>query len=186
LAIRITGGFLKGRHIGSPKSGKGVRPTTDKVKLAIFSVIGQKAVDGMRALDLFACTGALGIETISRGAERVEFVENNRKNVQLIKNNIQLLGVGDQCTVHSTDVVSFLKKCSDTYGVVMLDPPFDTANWETLMTRIGKSGFLNRGGTVIAEHKSGVLLKDKYENIARFTLKTYGDSQVSFYEVTSG
>ena len=61
LSIRITGGFLKGRRIGSPRPGKGIRPTTDRVKLAIFSVIGVEAVEGIKVLDLFACTGALGI-----------------------------------------------------------------------------------------------------------------------------
>ena len=68
MAIRVTGGIHKGRQIGSPKGGSGIRPTTDRVKLAIFSIIGADAVQGKKVLDLFACTGALGIDALSRGA----------------------------------------------------------------------------------------------------------------------
>ena len=78
--MRISGGYLKGRRINSPDKGPGIRPTTEKVKLAIFSVIGQEFVKGKRVLDLFSCTGALGLEAISRGALSVVFVEKKYKN----------------------------------------------------------------------------------------------------------
>ena len=80
LAIRISGGYLRGRRITSPTSGQGIRPTTEKVKLAMFYIIGTKGVSGKKALDLFACSGALGLEAISRGAESAHFVEKNGKN----------------------------------------------------------------------------------------------------------
>jgi len=186
LSIRITGGFLKGRRIGSPRPGKGIRPTTDRVKLAIFSVIGLEAVEGRKVLDLFACTGALGIEAISRGADHVELVEKSRRNVQLIRDNIDLLGLSNQCTVHHSDVESFLTNCEDSYDMVTMDPPFETSNWHDLLNKIGQTGFVYPRGTVVAEHKNGISLEDSYKDITRFSLKTYGDSQVSFYEVKSG
>ena len=186
MSIRITGGFLKGRRIGSPRPGKGIRPTTDRVKLAIFSVIGLEAVEGRKVLDLFACTGALGIEAISRGADHVELVEKSRRNVQLIRDNIDLLGLNSQCTVHHSDVESYLKNCEDSYDMVTMDPPFETSNWHDLLNKIGQTGFVYPGGIVVAEHKSGISLDESYKDITRFSLKTYGDSQVSFYEVKSG
>ena len=186
LAIRISGGFLRGRRIASPTSGQGIRPTTEKVKLAIFSVIGSEGVNGKKALDLFACSGALGLEAISRGAGSAHFVEKSGKNYRLIQENISKLGIGNSCIVTQADCVKFISKCEDTYSLVMLDPPFEINYWEILMANVGKEGFIAPSGIVIAEHKKGVVLEDRYGEISRFNLKTYGDSQVSFYEVVGG
>ena len=97
--MRISGGYLKGRRINSPDKGPGIRPTTEKVKLAIFSVIGQEFVKGKRVLDLFSCTGALGLEAISRGALSVVFVEKKYKNCKLIKSNVDALDVTEKSEI---------------------------------------------------------------------------------------
>ena len=88
--IKISGGYLKGRSIGSPARAKGVRPTTQRVKLAIFSMLGTSIKDS-KVLDLYACTGALGIEAISRGAMQCDFVEKSFRNCRLISRNLKTM-----------------------------------------------------------------------------------------------
>ena len=136
LAIRVTGGIHKGRQIGSPKGGPGIRPTTDRVKLAIFSIIGAEAVQGKKVLDLFACTGALGIDAISRGAQSAYFVERVQRNCRLIRDNLTRLGIGDLGMVEKSDCLKFLEREKGDFELVFLDPPFEEANWDKLMNTL--------------------------------------------------
>ena len=100
MSIRISGGRLKGRLIGSPQVANGVRPTTERVKLAIFSIISTCSVQDKSVLDLYSCTGALGFEAISRGASTVDMVEKNFKNYKLILENVKKLEVQDLSLIH--------------------------------------------------------------------------------------
>ena len=84
------------------------------------------------------------------------------------------------------DCVKFISECEDDYGLVMLDPPFEIDYWQILMINVGKEGFVSPSGIVVAEHKKGVVLEERYGEMSRFNLKTYGASQVSFYEVVGG
>ena len=186
MAIRITGGIHRGRQIGSPKGGPGVRPTTDRVKLAIFSVIGIDAVLGKKVLDLFVCTGALGIEAISRGAESACFVERSQRNCKLIRDNLDDLGVGEVGLVEKSDSLKFIEKSEMDFGLVFLDPPFEEGNWDKIMNSLGNKDLVSPGGVVVAEHKASSDLSSSYGIITRFSEKRYGDSKVSFYEVKSG
>tara|TARA_B100001765_G_C19313309_1_gene254037 strand:- start:38 stop:598 length:561 start_codon:yes stop_codon:yes gene_type:complete len=186
LAIRVTGGIHKGRRIGSPKGGPGIRPTTDRVKLAIFSIIGADAVQGKKVLDLFACTGALGIDAISRGAQSAYFVEKVQRNCNLIRDNLTRLGIGDLGMVEKSDCLKFLEREKEDFELVFLDPPFEEANWDKLMNSLGRERFIAQGGVVVAEHKASSVLEQSYGGINRFSEKRYGDSKVSFYEVVSG
>ena len=181
--MRISGGYLKGRKFNSPDTGPGIRPTTERVKLAMFSVIGEELVKGKKTLDLFACTGALGFEAISRGALSVVFVEKNYKNCNLIKTNIYNLDLMDKTEIKAHDCNKFLKFTNGGFDLVMMDPPFELENWDKLMSEVTKEGIINNKGILIAEHKSGVDLKDVYGKAQRFSHKRYGDSEVSFYEV---
>ena len=88
MPLRISGGEFKGRRIDSPTSGKGIRPTTEKVKLALFSIIGTASVQNSKFLELYACTGALGIEALSRGALSLVSVENNREILTILTQNL--------------------------------------------------------------------------------------------------
>ena len=186
LAIRVTGGIHRGRQIGSPKGGPGIRPTTDRVKLAIFSILGTEAVQGKKVLDLFACTGALGIEAISRGAQSAYFVERAQRNCILIKDNLQKLGISDLGRVEKSDCLKFLERGKGNFELAFLDPPFDETNWDKLLNSVGRERFIAQGGVVVAEHKASTALGHSYGAINRFSERRYGDSKVSFYEVASG
>jgi 16S rRNA (guanine(966)-N(2))-methyltransferase RsmD len=181
--MRISGGQLKGRRINSPGSGPGIRPTTERVKLAMFAVIGEQSIKDKKVLDLFSCTGALGFEAISRGAVSGVFVEKNYRNCKLIKSNSYNLGISEVIEVKTQDCYKFLKSINEGFDLVTMDPPFELKNWDKLMCAVTKDGIINNNGVLIAEHKAGVKLKDKYGKAKRFSHKIYGDSEVSFYEV---
>jgi len=186
MSIRISGGYLKGRQINSPKDGDGVRPTTERVKLAIFSILGQDRVMSKKVLDLYACSGALGIESISRGAVWVDFVEKNSRNCDLIGRNMEVLEIGELGKVNRMNCERFLRKSDGGYDVVFLDPPYAIKNWDFVMGKVGKAGFVNRHGVVIAEHFRGVNLSETYGDIKCVDSRRYGDSKISYYEAYIG
>ena len=183
--IKISGGYLKGRSIGSPARAKGVRPTTQKVKLALFSMLRDTVVDS-RVLDLYSCTGALGIEAISRGALKCDFVERTGRNCRLISNNLKIMGLDKMGEVHQGESFRFVEQSKGGYDVIFLDPPFELDDWDRVMCEVGKSGFVNNGGKVVAEHRSNLDLDCFYGNMNRINNKTYGDSKITIYEVVSG
>lgn len=121
--MRIIAGRWKGRHL-RPLKGRDVRPTTDRVREAWMSAMGGR-MDGMRVLDLFAGSGALGLETLSRGAEHVVFVERARGSLKTLEANIALLGAQDEATVVPDDVFRFLRHAEgQAFDVALADPPY--------------------------------------------------------------
>ena len=162
-----------------------MRPTTQRVKLAIFSMLGNSVIDS-KVLDLYACTGALGIEAMSRGATQCEFVERSSRNCRLISKNLGIMELNSKGEVHQAEVFKFLKHSQGGYDIVFLDPPFELDEWQDVMKEVGKIGLVNNGGTVVAEHRFKIDLEDSYGNINRINNKTYGDSKVTIYEVVSG
>lgn len=176
---------MKGRSIGSPVQGRGVRPTTQKVKLAIFSMLRNFVFDS-KVLDLYACTGALGIEAISRGAKQCDFVEKKPRNCKLISKNLKIMELDSQGEVYQSEVFKFLNRSKGGYDMVFLDPPFDLDEWDDVMKELGKVRLLNDGGIVIVEHHLKFDLRDSYGTINRINHKSYGDSKVTIYEVASG
>ncbi len=181
MSLRISGGYLKGRKLESPKDGPGVRPTTERVKLAIFSVIGTGGVEGKKCLDLFACTGALGIEALSRDAKSCDFVEKSYRNYKLINRNLRGLEISNKSRVFCKDSKGFLGQSEGGYGLVLLDPPFAMSDWDKLMGLIAAPNIVDEEGITVAEHPAGIVLKNEYGPLKRFSKKRYGDSEVSFY-----
>ena len=122
--MRIIAGKLRGRKLIAPP-GRKVRPTGDRMKESIFSALGE-ACKGARVLDLFAGSGALGLEALSRGAASVTFVEKNRAVIASLEENVRLLGVEADCEIICADVFPFLEKLNkgDDFDLVLADPPF--------------------------------------------------------------
>jgi 16S rRNA (guanine(966)-N(2))-methyltransferase RsmD len=126
VSLRIVAGTRGGRRIDTPP-GRCTRPTTDRVREALFSILGPAAVEGARVLDLFAGSGALGIEALSRGAASATFVDNDARAVATIRRNIDALGLGD-AVVHRRDVAAWLRTAEGhPYDVVFADPPYSSA-----------------------------------------------------------
>ena len=183
MPLRISGGEFKGRRIDSPIPGKGIRPTTEKVKLALFSIIGTASVQSSKFLDLYACTGALGIEALSRGAEKAVFVEKLRRNCDLIEKNLNTLSIADRGVVIKSSVQRFLDTSTERFDIVLLDPPFEHDEWEKVMGCLGSGANVAQEGIVIGEHRSQVRLKNKYGNLEMDSTRQYGGSQLSIYRM---
>jgi 16S rRNA (guanine(966)-N(2))-methyltransferase RsmD len=123
MTIRIIAGDFKGRRIKTPATDK-VRPTADRVREAWFSIL-QGAIPGARVLDLFAGSGALGFEALSRGAVSVDFVEKHPASLRVIHANADILNVADQVTIHRTDAIRFVERLQPgAYDVAFADPPY--------------------------------------------------------------
>lgn len=133
--MRVVAGDLKGRRIEAPVSDA-TRPTTDKVREAVFNALGSlDVVEGAHVMDLFAGTGAMGIEALSRGASHCVFVENDRAALGVLRKNIETLGLGDRSSVVSSDAVMAASR-QEGIDLVIADPPYGYKEWEKLLTDI--------------------------------------------------
>jgi 16S rRNA (guanine966-N2)-methyltransferase len=148
--MRIIAGELKGRRLKTP-TWQGLRPTSDKLRETLFNVIAAR-VAGATVLDGFAGTGAIGLESLSRGAARVVFVESDRRAIQLIRANVELCGVGDRCAIIRGTVEHALHNeiAGDRFDLVMLDPPYDFAPLAAMLGAVARH--VASDGLVILEH----------------------------------
>ena len=174
----MTGGIFGGRTLRAP-AGRGVRPTTDRVREATFARLG--ALDGARVLDLYAGTGALGIEALSRGAASVVFVERARASLDALRRNLAALGLGESVRIVARDVaaaVADLGHAGELFDLVLLDPPYETGEDERTLRAVVAARILAPGALLVVERSrrhalppiSGLALQDE---------RRYGDSIVS-------
>ncbi|MFA4927315.1 MAG: 16S rRNA (guanine(966)-N(2))-methyltransferase RsmD [Patulibacter sp.] len=150
--MRIIAGEHRGRRLTAPP-GEGTRPTSDRVREALFSILGP--MSGLRVLDLFAGTGALGLEALSRGAEHATFVERDRSALAALRHNIETLRVAaDTVHVHPRDATGFLRDAAargDAYDLVLLDPPYRDVDRLAPVLDAGLRPLLREGTRVVAE-----------------------------------
>lgn len=161
--------------------GAGLRPTTERVRGAIFSVLGAGAVEGERVLDLFAGTGALGIEALSRGASGADFVEVNGRLAQRLQETLAELALADRCRVHRRTVERAVTTLEGPYGLVFADPPYGSVDLEVLMGSLNEMSLVRRGGLVVVEHRSTESMADAYGRLVRIHDRRYGDTSVCIY-----
>lgn len=178
MTTRISGGVHRGRTLRTPPAS-GLRPTSERVRAALFSIIGVEAVEGKRVADLYAGTGSLGLEALSRGAAWVSFVERNGRLCSAIREHLGLLGLDSQAQVHRGAVLRAVESLPGGYDLVMADPPYDSSELADLVEALQSPRLLNVGGLVVLEHRS-----DDEEEYAfgRFSLRasrTYGDTGIT-------
>jgi 16S rRNA (guanine966-N2)-methyltransferase len=122
--MRVIAGSARGRQLVAPR-GSGTRPITDRVKETLFGIIGERVIDAT-VLDLYAGSGAIGIEALSRGAARCDFVEQDRRAVAAIRQNLAHAGLAGRGSVHAMDVLRYLERpAGDRYGLIFVDPPYE-------------------------------------------------------------
>ena len=184
MTLRITGGEHRGRRFSLPR-GSDLRPTSDRVRGAIFSILGSilgvDAVQGARALDLYAGSGALGLETLSRGAAWVDFVEANARRCRLISDALATLGLSVKGRVHNGRVERLLGTLEGGYSLVFADPPYALDDWQVVMEALNRQGMLHEGGIVVAEHRHSAVMADEYGGLSLRTRRRYGDTAISIY-----
>lgn len=175
--MRVITGAARGRRLESP-TGDDVRPTADVVKEAVFSII-QFSVEGSVFLDAFAGSGQMGIEAISRGAEKAYFIDSSRRSMSVIKKNITLCGFEDKAVTQSMDTISFLSGTREKFDTVFLDPPYRTGLLQKALELSPR--VTDPSGYIICEHPREEKLPDKVDD---FTLKKeyrYGKIVISVY-----
>jgi 16S rRNA (guanine966-N2)-methyltransferase len=180
--MRVVSGDCKGKALKAVP-GNTTRPTTDKVKEAIFNMIGPY-FDGGIGLDLFAGSGGLGIEAISRGLDRVIFVDRDKNAISTIHENIHKCGLEQQAEVYRNDAERAIKAVAKRellFNYIFLDPPYKKQQLEKLLEMINEQNVLNENGTIICEHGSEVQMPDSVKNFVKKKYEQYGITAVSIY-----
>ena len=187
--MRVAGGEARGLRLKGPAVA-GVRPTTERVRAAIFNILEASQVIDHRAVDLFAGTGSLGIEALSRGAAWADFVERNRRQSLVLQDNLESAGYDAASRVHCADVLSWLGHVGNTgmvrYGLVLLDPPYRMGDPTPTLARLAEAGCLEPNATVVLGHSSRQEVSDRVAGLRRYDGRRYGDNAVAFYRAAGG
>lgn len=180
--MRVVGGRLRGRNIAGPSS-QAIRPTADRLRESLFNILMhayENPLDGARVLDLFAGTGALGIEAISRGAAFTLFVDNGAEARALLRNNVEALGLGGVTRVFRRDATN-LGPCYpvEPFSLVFLDPPYGKGLGEQALASMIEGKWLTPGALVVAEEAKSTALKapEGFEELER---RAYDDTEFVF------
>jgi 16S rRNA (guanine966-N2)-methyltransferase len=182
--MRVIAGSFRSRSLEAP-GGLATRPTSDRLRETLFNVLSPR-IQGARLLDLYAGSGAVGIEALSRGAHEVCFVERAATALKVLRSNVARLGLEAGFRIVPSSVAGFLRKPEGQgqFDIVFLDPPYDAAGeYATVLDALGgdNAGLLANGALVIAEHRRKDKLEDGYGTLRRTRLLQQGDAALSFY-----
>ena len=175
--MRVITGTARGRVLRTLE-GEDVRPTTDRVKEAVFSII-QFEIEGRRVLDLFAGSGQLGIEALSRGAASATFVDMSKDSLSAVKYNLEHTKLGDNAKVIQTDALSFLKLTKDKFDIVFLDPPYASSLVADSMKLL--SDVVAAGGCAICETPVDLELPESFGELKFHRSYRYGKIKITVY-----
>ncbi|MBI2847287.1 MAG: 16S rRNA (guanine(966)-N(2))-methyltransferase RsmD [Chloroflexi bacterium] len=178
--MRITAGQAKGLTIKSNKR-RSLRPTSSTVRSAIFSILASMNTTLSRVLDLYAGTGALGIEALSRGAQWVDFIEQDPRSCDLIKQNLKGAGFEEQSHVYCSSVKKALSFVKGPYDLVFMDPPYGDESIGEVLLKLGSLNLSRDNTTVVVEHSRRQQLEERYGNSSRVKDRRYGDTCISIY-----
>lgn len=176
--MRVITGTARGRSLITLE-GEDVRPTTDRVKEALFSII-QFEIEGRTVLDLFAGSGQLGIEALSRGAGKAVFVDNAKKSLEVVKKNLENTGLLSKAVLLNRESISYIRYCDEKFDIVFMDPPYRSGLLQKALDSVSEC--LNIGGIVICEAPKdeelpeeigGGCLKAKKYNYGKISLTVY-------------
>jgi len=177
--MRVISGSARGVRLKTPEGLK-TRPTADRVKEAMFSII-QFDLPGAKVLDLFGGTGQLGIEALSRGASSAVFVDESDRACKLIKENLNLVRLGDKGRVIRSDYSSFLKSTPEKFNIIFLDPPYAEVFLENSLKIITEIDILQSGGIIVTERPLGKELPWDFPGFLRSKDYKYGSTLLTIY-----
>ncbi|WP_135547058.1 16S rRNA (guanine(966)-N(2))-methyltransferase RsmD [Paenibacillus cymbidii] len=182
--MRVISGTAKGRPLKAVP-GMGTRPTTDKVKEAVFSMIGPY-FDGGQTLDLFAGTGGLGIEALSRGMERAVFIDIEKTSIGVIRHNLQATGLEQRAEVYRNEAsraIAALAKREIRFDLVFLDPPYKLRTLDQLMQKLQEADLLATNACVVAEHDTETTYSDTVGGLVCVRRSVYGETAITVYRL---
>ena len=177
--MRVISGTARGTVLKTP-DGLATRPTTDRVKEALFSIL-QFELPGMRVLDLFGGTGQLGIEAISRGAKSCVFVDAGDKACGLIRENVKRCKMEEKRRSIRGDYLQFLQNCRETFDIVFLDPPYAEVFLENALKMLSEIDILQSGGIIVAERPVGKDIPVTFSGFTRSKDYKYGNTLLTLY-----
>lgn len=181
--MRVIAGKAKGRRLKTV-SGDMTRPTTDKIKESIFNII-KPFLNGGNVLDLYAGSGALGIEALSRGMSRAVFVDKDWKCVEIIKNNVEICNLSELTEVYRNDAIRALHslvKREIQFELIFLDPPYLINNYQELLKFIANNNLLIRQGIIVVEHDVKISLPSEMGVLTLIKNVSYGNTGVTIYQ----
>lgn len=181
--MRITGGEAKGRLLASPK-GMEIRPTSDRVREAIFNIIGQDLSD-LKVLDLFAGTGSLGLESLSRFAQHVVFIDNSQNSLKILKKNLATCGFQDSGTILKRDLRKGFSLSHPVlqqhFDLIFLDPPYGKDLITPLLEKFSTTVNLSNEARVVAELSKTETLPRSVGNLKMSDTRVYGDTRITIF-----
>jgi 16S rRNA (guanine(966)-N(2))-methyltransferase RsmD len=181
--LRVIAGSAKKRLLTVPRGWTG-RPTADRVKEALFNILGDFVMDSV-FLDIFAGTGNVGIEALSRGAARCVFIEQEPIAVQAINKNIALTGFLDRCQIlksKALDGINRLSAVREQFNIIFLDPPYGCGHEVIVINKVAEGALLSTGGVLISESGKREEIPSKIGDLAMFRQERYGDTMLSFFK----
>lgn len=178
--MRVEGGSARGIELKVPNS-RAVRPATSLTKQAVFSMLENSGRDCDVVLDLFAGSGALGIEALSRGASWADFVDSNRECCAIIRQNLEKTGFEGSAAVHCSTAQKAVMALERQYDVVLLDPPYDDSATGDILSAIAASGLVGRDTLLVVSHGDRHPLADSYGRYDAWKKRRYGDSHITIY-----
>lgn len=186
--MRIVAGEFGGRNLVAPK-GRGVRPTLEKVREAVFDSIGPRIREA-RVLDLFAGSGAYGLESLSRGAAHATFVDISPRSLESVRENLAKLGIPAArwtvMTAEAAEVVARFAKAGTAFDFVFVDPPYEGDFYEESLLGLSVGKVVVPGGTVVAEHSKRVSLSVVYGELRLDKERRYGETCIGYYRRAVG
>ena len=183
--MRVIGGELRGRRLLVPGGGK-IRPTSDRVREAIFDILGPTWTF-QRVLDLFAGTGSLGIEALSRGAPQAVFVEQGKGAVTVLRGNLRSLGLKSRAWVLPLAVkrgIAVLGEKGEVFDLILMDPPYGKGLVDKTLEEIARRGIITSTGIIVAEHSPKEEILPPL-SLALSQQRRYGDTALSFFQEVS-
>ena len=170
--MRVISGSARGLKLCSPE-GISTRPTLDRVKEALFSMLQAYLMDAV-VLDLFSGSGALGLECLSRGAKKAVFVDNSQEAIVCIKSNLSSAKVADKSLIFNSDFCDYLKNCNEKFDLIFLDPPYSKNFYKTALDLICQKKLLKDDGFVIVEWDSEIGFQNEISDFEIYKEKRYG------------
>ena len=181
--MRVIGGNARGRRLKVPK-GQAVRPTSDRVKEALFNILPHD-LSGIRLLDLFAGTGNVSIEAISRGAAEAILIDSSEKSGKVIRENLRSVGFTDRASIRIAPVSRALRSLAlrgETFDMIFLDPPYQRNCIKACLEAIASGDLLRAFGTLVVEHSAREQPQAEYGSLVLKDQRKYGDTCLSFFE----
>jgi 16S rRNA (guanine966-N2)-methyltransferase len=183
--MRVIAGIYKGRRLKTLE-GLSVRPTSDRMRETLFNILSPR-IEGARFADICAGSGAIGVEALSRGAERVTFIESSLKAARIISENLRNCGIRrEDYSVINRDVIRALKNLASEktqFDIIYFDPPYDSDIYAPVMWQIAKNDLLAEDGVVIVEHRRQTPLLPNYDQLRPYRQVAQGESLLTFFGV---